>query len=240
MTLTLARCASEIRQTLRGAPEGDVLTIVNRAGQWFVDAFSWSWLQRTSSLSTAAGVNYVDLGGLANFRKLFRASYASGTGYWLEQCDPGYMSALRALTSSGLPTYCSVGFSVSSAGVYTKRLELYPTPSAMVTDALTLYWQAGWQAPQTNADESVIAIPDEVEGLYVLVLRAFARGFEEEHEGSLSVRLDEIVNSNAWLARVSSDSATQTNFGRMRGSAIRPYGGDETTLWNASGSVPDP
>lgn len=239
MTLTLARCASEIRQTLRGAPEGDVLTIVNRAGQWFVDAFSWSWLQRIGSLSTTASQEYVSLGGLTGFRKLFRASYDN---FWLEQCDLGYMSALRASgsVSSGVPSYCAVGFTLSAAGVYTKRLELYPTPSAMVTDALTLYWQAGWQAPQTNADESVIAIPDEVEGLYVLVLRAFARGFEEEHEGSLSVRLDEIVNSNAWLARVSSDSATQTNFGRMRGSAIRPYGGDETTLWNASGSVPDP
>lgn len=236
--LTLARCEDAIRDELGYLLPGENSTLecVNATGQWFVDAFAWSWLQRMTTLNTTSAQNYVDLSTAIGFRKLLRASYLN---WWLQQTDLGHINALRATVVSTTPTYCAVGWSITTAGVYTPRLELYPTPSVGVTGAIQLYYTAGWQTPLSGIDTSRIAIPEHVEALYLTCLRAYAKGLREPDVGSVGDRLLAIQRSSEWIAKTMADGETQLNYGPLRGSVIGGPVVDETMSWGIS-LVPDP
>lgn len=240
MVLTLTRCEDVALHALGGLGSLPSATstkeIVNAAGQWLLDANAWSWSQRLSSLSTVADQGYVSLSSLLNFRKLYRAIYSSGTAEYMEQCDLGYIQALRAGVANlgGRPQYVAVGFDQDqSTGVISYRLELYPTPADAVSDAVSIWWGAGFSVPGT-----AIPVPPQIEPLFLEIVREMARAVHNLDD-SKGPRLNAIVQSAEWQAAVRADAATQQNYGQIRGSAIQPPGMDLVSRW-MTGTVPNP
>ena len=97
------------------------------------------------------------------------------------------------------------------------RLEIYPTPSSTTTEALTLYYRAGWA--RVYDDRKAIQIPAYVEPLYIELLRAFARGYEEEDQASLSERISEVWRGPLFAVSVDRDASVQPDYGPLRNGA---------------------
>lgn len=240
--LTLARCEQVLLEVFGGyesvPADTSTLELVNATGHWFVDANSWSWSRRIGNVSTIASQNYVDLASVANFRKLYSLVYSDGVSTWLNQCDLAYIIRLRTGIAgfSARPEYAAVSFANEvTTGAITRRLELYPTPSTSLTDAITLFYAAGWTEA---ASYTQLPIPPQVEGLFLQALRTHALGWRMHEAATTARRLAELVAGPQWAAAVLSDAATQTNFGQIKNSDIQ-VSGDLPTRW-MTGTVPDP
>lgn len=101
------------------------------------------------------------------------------------------------------------------------RLEVYPTPTSTEYNALTMYYRAGWR-PVTD-DTDTINIPQYCESLMRMIVRAFARGYEEDDVASLHARLMEIQQSPMFLNARRRDGDMQPTLGQMSGGAVAQY-----------------
>lgn len=244
--LTLARCEEVILEAMGGlgSMPADTSTreLVNATGHWFIDANSWAWSMRLGNLSTTADQAYVDLSSLANFRKLYRVAYSDGVSTWLEQCDLSYMVGLRTsiVGLAARPEYAAIShYNDPDTGAISARLELYPTPSDAVSDALSLHYAVGWwEPPAGDAADTALSIPSRADGLFLQALRAHAQGWREQNLATTARRLAELVTGPQWQAAVMADAATQMNFGQIKNSAIQRTG-DLPSRW-MTGTVPDP
>lgn len=122
-------------------------------------------------------------------------------------------------------------------GAPVPRLEIWPEPSAADAEKFRLSYRAAWQEVATEGQ--VLAIPTHVEALYVTLLRAFARGYEEEDQGTLSQRLAEIEVGPVFMAAKKYDGSQQRSYGPMRGGwlqrgSVDPFGLKPRALGGAS------
>jgi hypothetical protein len=97
------------------------------------------------------------------------------------------------------------------------RLEIYPTPTVVKYNALTMYYRAGWR--EITEDLAFIPIPDYCETLFRQLMRSFARGYEEDDVGSLHLRLMEIEKSPIFIHAKQRDGNIQNTLGQMAGGA---------------------
>lgn len=224
MTLTLARCENHVQHTLRtGAVSSElsVLELVNLAGQRLVGMHPWRWLDRSGSLTTVTAQEYVDLSTLIGFQSIYGAVYTDGASTWIKPIDMMGLLELRTTTSGTRTSHYSIVNTITTAGVLTPTMQITPTPSLGVANAIKCYYRAGWQVPLTTAeDQAKIAVPVFMEGMFLQVLRAHARGYEEEDEGTLQARMNEIKTSADFLDAVRVDSMLQSNFGTQRGGGV--------------------
>lgn len=109
-----------------------------------------------------------------------------------------------------------------SGGAQTPRLEVYPTPTAALSGALTLFYRAGWT--DLSDDVDAVSVPPWIEALYLQVLAAFARGLEEEDEAPLSTRLLEVRAGALFEAAVRDDADLEPSLGSILGGAVPSYG----------------
>jgi len=109
----------------------------------------------------------------------------------------------------------------TSTGQGAWRLEIYPTPTATEYNALTMYYRAGWR-PVTD-DTDTINIPQYCESLMRMIVRAFARGYEEDDVASMHARLMEIQQSPMFLNARRRDGDMQPTLGQMSGGAVAQY-----------------
>lgn len=112
------------------------------------------------------------------------------------------------------------------------RIEIYSTPTANETAAFSLIYRAGW--PVQADDANFALLPSFVEPLYVQLLRAVARGFDEEDEGSMSRRLTEVMSGPLFLSAKRRDDMIQRNYGRLGPGALASASGrgnDELGPW---------
>lgn len=148
-------------------------------------------------LSLKAGVGFQEDINLTSLEVIedLRADPASTTGSY-------YMAALAfgQLAAGGVPV---------------PRLELWPEPASADTEKFRLSYRAAWQAVAT--DTQVLAIPEHTEALYLTLLRAFARGYEEEEGATLSQRLGEIQGGAVFAAARKHDGSQQRSYGPLRG-----------------------
>lgn len=219
MTLLVSRCESAILHALGTAslpPEVSALELIDRAGYWLC-SHPWTWLNRTGTLSTVANVNYINVtSGLPTLRALVSAHLSDRL---LVPCSLDEIAARRASASaSGLPTVYALSRSIDSSGVFTLRMELFSTPSAVNT--IQVFYRAGWQAPLSYLDTSRIAIPEEWEGLFLEILIAYAMGVEERDIAGVAERLETVRRGSQFQNLVRQDSMTQSNFGPMRGGGV--------------------
>ena len=107
----------------------------------------------------------------------------------------------------------------TSVGQGAWRLEIYPTPTVTKYNALTMFYRAGWRT--VTEDMAFIPIPDYCETLFRQLMRAFARGYEEDDAASLHVRLMEIEKSPILMHAKQRDGNMQNTLGQMSGGAVQ-------------------
>lgn len=107
----------------------------------------------------------------------------------------------------------------SSTGAPTPRIEIWPTPSANETAAMTIFYRAGWTEVVNDTD--IVRIPSWCELLFLELLRALARGFEEEDQASVSQRVAQIVVGPLMLAARDRDGMVQPSYGAIRNGAAQ-------------------
>lgn len=106
----------------------------------------------------------------------------------------------------------------SSVGSPTPRLEIYPEPTTDQLGAIRIFYHANW--PELTSDTDLLVIPEYTETLFLQLLRAFARGYEEEDQASLSVRLNEISIGPLFIMAVQRDGDVQPDYGPLRGGLV--------------------
>ena len=216
MTLLLSRCESIVLHALGASalpPEISVLELVNRAGVWLC-SHPWKWTERMSTVATTASVAYVNCP--TDLRAVIKAQT---TNYGLQETGADQINEMRRQSAStSAPVLYALVDTLSAAGAYTKRLELYPTPNAIQT--IGLWYRAGWQTPQNGSDSSRIAVPEDWEGIYLEALTAYAMGVQERDVAGVSARLEAIVASNQYQRLVRQDGMSQSNYGPSRGGAV--------------------
>lgn len=94
------------------------------------------------------------------------------------------------------------------------RLELDRGPASNSTAAFQMVYRAGW--PITLDDSAFAQVPVFMELLFLQILRATARGFEEEDEGSLDKRMAEIKLGPVFMAAQRRDAMIQRSYGRIQ------------------------
>lgn len=116
-------------------------------------------------------------------------------------------------------------------GAPVARLELWPQPSANETASLTIMYRATWK--RITKDTHRLRLPVYCESLYLQVLRAFARGYEEEDEGTMSQRLMEVMTGPLFGSAVDRDASIQSDYGPlMYGAAERYHYGNPLSNFN--------
>lgn len=98
------------------------------------------------------------------------------------------------------------------------RIEIYPSPASNQANALTMFYRAGWI--DIEDDTVVIPIPDFCNTLYRAIIRAFARGYEEDDVASIHQRLLEIEQSPVFVHAKRRDGDMQPTLGQMQGGAF--------------------
>ena len=105
--------------------------------------------------------------------------------------------------------------SADSVGAPVPRLEIYPAPGANATGAIRIFYRSDWT--DLTSDSELLRVPAYVETLFLQVLRAFARGYEEEDQGSLTARLLEIGSGPLFSTAVVRDGEIQPDYGPLKG-----------------------
>lgn len=229
MALTLANLKVHVTHALGGGDPAVIVTdaattkrqIINEAGR-ILCAEDWNFLNRApTTLNFAASTNYVAL----------PSDLAAITGYAL---TTNAISSLKLTTlheivmmrsrllSASLNYYAAISYPTqtsASAAPGAPRLELWPTPPASVTGAITLFYRAGWT--ELSGDTDVPNIPTWAEGLLVSLVRAVAVGYEEDR---LQEEIAKVTGGPLWVACRTRDGMIQPDFGVIAGGAVGDIG----------------
>lgn len=223
MGLQVANCLAEVKHTLRRVTSAEIapLSIVNEAGAQLVNMHPWKWLERfTSSLDYVQSQTYVTLP--VDFGDVL-ALYATSTS--VAQFELVTFERLLDMRSIGTTvttgvTYGALAYPDFTVGAEPAncRLEVFPTPSANEVGALSMFYRANWV--DASPDTDYLDVLPWMVPLYKQVLRAYARGVEEEDVASMSARLAEIVAGPIFQAAIRRDGRIQSRYGALMGGAI--------------------
>lgn len=117
-------------------------------------------------------------------------------------------------------------------GAPTPILELWPVPGSNDFDALTIFYRAGWTA--VTDDAAMLEIPSWFEALFLETCRAFALGWVEYDNASLSTRLLDVKRGPLYTSAVAMDGRVQPEYGAIRGGMVDS---EATTTTNALRTV---
>jgi len=124
----------------------------------------------------------------------------------------------ETITDSGTTNATLSGMSGGvDGGAPRARLEIWPDPLVDDAGALTLYYRAGWET--LDEDSDFVSIPEWIQGLYIQLIRAFARGYEREDVASMSQRCMEVMMGPFAMSAKRRDGMMQPAYGEMHNSA---------------------
>lgn len=208
MTITLLQARTLVEATLGGAPEtAGVSAIINAAGNALYAMHEWDWLLRpTVDLGTIADQSYINLP--SDFGRL-EDVLASSRLEITTLISPSEMIRWRRGDYYTPRGYVATISTVNTAGALTKRLELYPTPSATDADALQLAYRACWvDVEDGTAGATKLPIDRACDLLFLDVLAAVAKGIEEDDNASASLRIHALKQTDAFRDAVAHDVNT--------------------------------
>jgi len=104
--------------------------------------------------------------------------------------------------------WVAVNHQVLDNGGVEPILEIWPDPNADEFGVVTIFYRATWN---DVGDGGMIALPDFCQEYFIQFLRAFARGYEEEDEGTLDARLAVILKGPIGRAARRFDGAQAGN-----------------------------
>lgn len=117
--------------------------------------------------------------------------------------------------------YCAQG---TRGPLSTDLLEVWPTPTAAVADALEPFYKRRVMpalSTDTNPDEHKLNIRPRHEIAFLAMLEAVALGRSKPAEGDVLARLERFYSSSLWRMAKEDDPANQWKLGRVRGGASR-------------------
>jgi hypothetical protein len=217
--LTFARCEQVIEHTLGELPPGlDVLRTVNLAGEYLTSMHPWSYLLKAGYVQLVTDQVHAALP--ADFRSLEAKPTWGTTTATLELIDKkAYINLHNDGGAVAPPSdhyYCAVfPTSPTAGGEVTYQLQFWPIPELASGDAgvIGILYLAGWAVitdddASTSGEKKVATMPFFLEGLFEEILRAYARGVEEEDTATLNQRLAEIERGPLFARAKARDGAT--------------------------------
>jgi len=154
----------------------------------------------------------------SDFGNILELTSGDGLQNYVQLTTMDEIARLRSDTVSTSGTLYRAAISYGQAlagGAPVPRLELWPQPPSADPNGILLNYRAGWVEP--TSDSVQFNLPRYVESLYIALLRAFARGYEEEDEGTLSQRLAEIEFGAVMAGAKRRDGGVQRSYGAMSG-----------------------
>jgi hypothetical protein len=126
----------------------------------------------------------------------------------LNSTSLGHLLQLRANPIEVTSWYWWAAIShTRTPGAVTPLFELWPAPGSDENDIITMFYQAYWaDLPFSDPSNELLTLPKFAEGYFLQILRAFARGFEEEDEVSLEQRLRELHRGAIHRSTVAQDA----------------------------------
>jgi len=175
--LTFAQLKAEYEHAISGTPDSRISSArgVNDALEYLWTLHRWSWRKKITTLDLVADQEYVDLpadfGELVN---LYGADSLAGTGFQKADLD----RVALARTFPTLPAASSFLYAIAAASQATaadvpvQRLELGPTPSESLSDAVVLVYNS--LPPELSGDTDVPAVPYGFYSVLRRLVRAIA------------------------------------------------------------------
>lgn len=219
MTLTAQQALGHITHAVDGlsAPLTG-LSLLNEAGEFLVSMRDWEWLASPPvSLDTVASQSYVDLP--SDCAAILTLEANNGLHGAVQLTTFSRLQAMRtdASVAPSWYRYAAVVWAQATSGVPAPRLELWPTPSTSTVGEITLLYRKGWTT--LTDDEDAVRIPAWIESLYIAIVRAFAKGYEEDVNVPIEQLLAQIQLGPQFLAAKRRDSSMQVDYGPIEGGA---------------------
>ncbi len=220
MTLTLGRAAKIVEATLGGSPAGfSSNEIAGLAGDWLVGTREWRFLENsTASLDTAVGT-FIDLP--TDLRAIVRIFPADNLTNTMQLTGPTELLALETTPVATSYQYRGVVSyrEPTTGGVRVPILRVWPAFTTVQTGFFTIWYHATW--PRAVEDETVLPLPQWMEGVYIQAIRAYAKGLmEEDVTGDVPQQLERLRQSTMWSDVEKIDDQMQRSIGRIEGGAV--------------------
>ena len=113
------------------------------------------------------------------------------------------------------------------------RLDIWPTPTSSSPAGIRVYYRSGWTSVSDEAQ--MLYLPEWMETLYLFLVRAFARSYEREGDGSVSVRLQDLKAGPLFVSAQQRDKEMTYDIGPMMNGAVHTSNPDP--LWNFSSTA---
>lgn len=184
--------------------------IINQAGEHLF-GYQWTFRQATALLSTVANQPYVLLP--ADFSELIAAWYSTLPLLITNQDE------IENIRSSDFDSYGTRGYvkaivPTTAIPTQTYQLQIFPTPTSAEANVIKITYRTGWQGVSTSTlDTDVISIPQYLETLLVLYVRAITESYED---GQQSQRLGEIEAGTLFGTAQRKDGMLQAHYGQLR------------------------
>ena len=151
----------------------------------------------------------------SDFRELIAINTTSGLLKGVELTSYQDLLSRRATNFTAVGWhYAAINHAMpNTGGDPVPRMEIWPVPATNDSNSLTMFYRAGWTALDAAASVTKLRMPTYCDALFLEVLTAFARGYEEEDAGSISARLVEVVSGPLMAAAVDRDASIQPDYG---------------------------
>lgn len=219
MPITDTDAAAYVDRALGGSPTGRTsIALANDAGRTLMSMRPWRWADGTETLlDLVASQSYVWLP--TDFRDLKAAQLVGEVATQLYPTGHEELLNMRArdVVPADTPAFYVVTYAPNSGDSdrLNPRLELHPTPTQNATDGLRVWYTKGWSAFPSVADGTEALIPDWMEPLYLAVLSAMARGWEDDLHtpNAQGLYLSQLKATDIYLAAVKQDGEMQPSLG---------------------------
>jgi hypothetical protein len=217
-------------------PENQQVWVINEAGR-LLFMHPWSFRERPPlGLDFTADQAYVELP--SDFGELLSCVHGETLTNGIQLTTLHQINQMRAYTTSvsGLGYWAAISqpFVDSSSGMgvtgHRPRLELYPTPSADETDALTITYRADWI--DFDGSREYAPVPVRFEPLFAQYIRAVVRGYSRDARAE--TLMDEVarVEESSIFKSARKADTWQPDYGPLSGghmnSGYASYWGDES------------
>lgn len=219
---------------------GGPLDIINQAGRHLLNANAWEFTSRIAKISTVANQTYVELP--SDLLQLDEIETTETLVYSVKLTTKKKLLQLRtnATIRNHFRYYAVVMYAdneTAEGGAPQQRLELWPTPTSVITDLFTVFYRKRWEELTTDSKE--VELPDYMDMLFLWWVREFAKSYEMDSmdQGApITDLLDRLRASSLFRDAVAQDAQTQSEYGEMEEGHI-----NGNFLWrDLEGPVSDP
>lgn len=218
-----AKAEIEVRAHAELPSPLSAIMVLNRALSHLEGMHAWTSLKRPAVwLATVAGQQWVALPN--DVGQIYSLTPPDSSNWIYTRASHGLIEGWRQrLTEPAREhfTFWDLVHAVppDMSGPPQPRLELYPTPDTTLEQAIRMAYRARF--PEIGESTVYVPIPHHLEGLFMEVAAAFAWGYQEESEVSVTRRLEGLGASEFAMAAKRSDGQFARVHGPSMGGAVK-------------------